>query len=74
VTPLPSERAAAVEDLASLTRGAGVETSVHADLFYAASAARDWAGESDRRAVVIAGSVVLAGEMIGLAEEEGWKS
>jgi dihydrofolate synthase/folylpolyglutamate synthase len=74
VTPLPSDRSATVEDLASLTSGAGLETSVHADLFDAASAARDWAGESDRRAVVLAGSVVLAGEMIALAEEEGWKS
>jgi len=74
VTPLDSERAATVEDLASLTRGAGLETSVYADLYEATTAAREWAAESDRRAVVIAGSVVLAGEAIGLAEDEGWKS
>ncbi len=73
VTPLPSERSAHAEDLASIARGAGRETSVHADLFDAVTAAREWAGASDRRAIVIAGSVILAGEAIGLAADEGWK-
>ena len=40
----------------------------------AADAAREWAAQSDRRAVVIAGSVVLAGEAIMLAEQEDWKA
>ena len=73
VTPLPSERAADVQELAALARAVGRETSVHADLFDATTAAREWAAESERRAVVVAGSVVLAGEAIGLAEDERWK-
>jgi dihydrofolate synthase / folylpolyglutamate synthase len=73
VTPLESERAASTDELASIVRSAGLEASVHADLFDAVSSARSWAREADRRAVVIAGSVVLAGEAIALAEEEGWK-
>lgn len=73
LTPLASERAAGVDDLAALTRAAGLETSVHDDLFDATNAARDWATAGDRRAVVVAGSVVLAGETIGLAADEGWK-
>ncbi|MFV0320198.1 MAG: bifunctional folylpolyglutamate synthase/dihydrofolate synthase [Microbacterium sp.] len=73
VTPLHSERAARVDEIVALTRAAGLATSAHDDLFDAVSAAREWAGESERRAVVIAGSVVLAGEAITLAREEGYK-
>jgi dihydrofolate synthase/folylpolyglutamate synthase len=72
-TPLPSERAASADDLAAITRAAGLETTAHDDLFAAVTAAREWAGESERRAIVIAGSVVLAGEAIGLAGDEGYK-
>ena len=72
-TPLPSERSASAGDLAALARSAGLEASAHDDLFDAVTAAREWAGESDRRAIVIAGSVVLAGEAIGLAADEGYK-
>src|SRR5690606_8873682 len=72
-TPLPSERSAPPEDLAELARTAGLEASTHDDLYDAVTAARAWAGESDRRAVVIAGSVVLAGDAIGLAADEGYK-
>ena len=39
----------------------------------AAEAAREWASASERRAVVIAGSVVLAGEAVQLAAAEDWK-
>ena len=48
--------------------------SVHPDLTDAAAAARAWAEEAPRRAVVIAGSVVLAGEAITLARDEDWKT
>ncbi|MFT4221096.1 MAG: Mur ligase family protein [Microbacterium sp.] len=72
-TPLPSERTAGADELAALARGAGLEASIHDDLFDAVIAARDWAAHDDRRAVVIAGSVVLAGEAIGLAADEGYK-
>ena len=72
VTPLPSERTATADELASLVAGAGVPAEIHADVFAAMSAARRWAGEDPRRAVVVAGSVVLAGEAISVANEEGW--
>lgn len=34
--------------------------------------ARDWAGQSDSRAVLITGSLTLVGEAISLAKDEGW--
>lgn len=74
VTAPASERAADVESLADLAEAAGLATTVHPAIDEAAQAARDWAASGDRRAVVIAGSVVLAGEAIGLAVDEGWKS
>ena len=40
----------------------------------AADAAREWAASAERRAVIITGSVVLAGEAISLAADEDWKS
>ena len=46
---------------------------MHRDLAEAAEAAREWASASERRAVVIAGSVVLAGEAVQLAAAEDWK-
>jgi len=71
VRPLAPEQGvgyvAEVPDLPGCTAGGPT-------LAEATTAAREWAGESDRRAVIIAGSVVLAGEAIGLAEDEGWKS
>ena len=48
--------------------------TVHADVADAAESARAWAAASDRRAVVIAGSVVLAGEALALAAAEDWKA
>ncbi|UWF76703.1 MULTISPECIES: bifunctional folylpolyglutamate synthase/dihydrofolate synthase [Microbacterium] len=69
-----SERASDADAIADLVEERGRRASVHPTLAEAADAAREWAAASDRRAVVIAGSVVLAGEAIGLAEEEDWKS
>ncbi|WP_417556649.1 hypothetical protein [Microbacterium sp.] len=44
----------------------------------AVDAAREWAASSDRRAVVIAGSIVLAGEALlplgGGGLEAGWRA
>ena len=68
-----SERAADPEILADLVESAGVPVTVHPVLAEAADAAREWASASERRAVVIAGSVVLAGEALRLAAEEDWK-
>ena len=55
-------------------RPPGSRVTVHADVADAADAAREWAAASARRAVVIAGSVVLAGEAVALATAEDWKS
>ncbi|WP_417511400.1 bifunctional folylpolyglutamate synthase/dihydrofolate synthase [Microbacterium sp.] len=69
-----SNRASDADSLADIVEGAGYRATVHHSLADAADAAREWAASSDRRAVVIAGSIVLAGEAIALAEEEDWKS
>lgn len=68
-----SDRAADPDALADLVEAAGAHVTVHRDLAEAAEAAREWAAASDRRAVVIAGSVVLAGEAVQLAAAEDWK-
>ncbi|WP_136056456.1 folylpolyglutamate synthase/dihydrofolate synthase family protein [Microbacterium sp. K24] len=69
-----SDRASDADAIADLVEQTGHRATVHDSLADAADAAREWAASSDRRAVVIAGSVVLAGEAIALAEEEDWKS
>ena len=69
-----TERASDADAIADLVEAAGHRASVHPSLADAADAAREWAATSERRAVVIAGSIVLAGEAIALAEEEDWKS
>ncbi|WP_298039975.1 folylpolyglutamate synthase/dihydrofolate synthase family protein [uncultured Microbacterium sp.] len=69
-----SERAGDADALADIIEAAGHRVTVLPALADAADAAREWAASSDRRAVVIAGSIVLAGEAIALAEEEDWKS
>ncbi|HAQ60239.1 MAG TPA: dihydrofolate synthase [Microbacterium sp.] len=74
VTAPDSDRANDPDALAELVEAAGLHASVHRDLEEAAESARAWAAPSDRRAVVIAGSVVLAGEAMALADAEGWKS
>jgi len=73
VTAPASERAAEPDALADLVEQAGTPVTVHRELAEAAEAAREWASSSDRRAVVIAGSVVLAGEAVQLAAAEDWK-
>ncbi|GAT73417.1 folylpolyglutamate synthase [Microbacterium sp. HM58-2] len=69
-----SERAGDADVIADIVEQAGRRATVHPSLADAADAAREWAASSDRRAVVIAGSVVLAGEAIALSEDEDWKS
>jgi len=68
-----SERAEDADAIADLAEAHDLRVSVHRDLPDAADAARAWAAESDRRAVVIAGSVVLAGEALALSAAEDWK-
>lgn len=69
-----SERAADADAIADLVEQRGRRASVHPTLAEAVDAAREWAASSDRRAVVIAGSIVLAGEALRLSEDEDWKS
>ncbi|HWI32309.1 MAG TPA: folylpolyglutamate synthase/dihydrofolate synthase family protein [Microbacterium sp.] len=69
-----SERANDADVIADLAEAAGLPVTVHRDVADAAAAAREWAVASDRRAVVIAGSVVLAGEAIAVATDENWKA
>lgn len=69
-----SDRATDPDAIADVAEAADVPVTVHPTLEDAADAARAWAAESDRRAVVIAGSVVLAGEALRLAALEDWKA
>jgi dihydrofolate synthase/folylpolyglutamate synthase len=69
-----SERAEDAERLADLAEAQGLAVTVHDDLAQATESARAWAAASDRRAVVIAGSVILAGQALALADAEEWKS
>ena len=69
-----SDRAADADAIADLVEVAGLPVSVHPDLSDAADAAREWAASGERRAVIVAGSVVLAGEALTLATAEEWKS
>jgi dihydrofolate synthase/folylpolyglutamate synthase len=69
-----SERAGEADVIADLVEGVELPVTVHPDLADAAEAAREWAVASDRRAVVIAGSVVLAGQALALASAEDWKA
>jgi dihydrofolate synthase/folylpolyglutamate synthase len=69
-----SDRAQEADAIADLAEAPDLRVSVHRDLAEAAEAARAWAAASDRRAVVIAGSVVLAGEALALAAAEDWKN
>lgn len=73
-TTVDSVRAEEADALADLVEERGRRASVHPSLADAVDAAREWASASERRAVVIAGSIHLAGEAILLSEEEDWKS
>lgn len=68
-----SVRAADADVIADTVERVGLPVTVHHDLADAAEAAREWAAAADRRGVVIAGSVVLAGDALALAAEENWK-
>jgi len=68
-----SERATEPDLIADLAEAEGLPVTVHDDVAAAAEAAREWGAASARRAVVIAGSVLLAGEALAVAAAEGWK-
>ncbi|MGN6426236.1 MAG: bifunctional folylpolyglutamate synthase/dihydrofolate synthase [Leifsonia sp.] len=75
VTEPASDRALPAEDLGDIVREeAGDEaTIVYSDALDALEAAREWAGEEGRRAVVVTGSIVLVGAAMAYAAEQGWK-
>lgn len=75
VTRPDSERARDAEDFGDLVREeVGDEaTIVYSDAIDALESAREWAGEEPRRAVVVAGSIVLVGQAMGYAEQQEWK-
>jgi len=75
VTQSQSDRAIAAEDLLEIVRETGTD-AVAEDFDSAEEAlrlARDWAAESDKRAVVVTGSITLVGEAIALATAGKWK-
>ncbi|MDP3208453.1 MAG: folylpolyglutamate synthase/dihydrofolate synthase family protein [Rhodoglobus sp.] len=75
VTQSRSERAVPNDELAVLVaERAGQDSTYQFETVEEALAdARAWAGESDRRAVLVTGSITLVGEAIALAKSEGWK-
>ena len=75
VTHSHSDRAIPAEELAELVRDDVEPDAVHVHdaLADAVDAARAWAAESPRRAVVVTGSITLVGEALALAGAEGWK-
>jgi len=75
VTQSQSERAVPHDRLAELVvEHAGQDSTYQFETFEQAVAdARAWAAESDRRAVLVTGSITLVGEAIALAGSERWK-
>ncbi|MCU1476717.1 MAG: bifunctional folylpolyglutamate synthase/dihydrofolate synthase [Subtercola sp.] len=75
ITQSSSDRATNADELASLAVAiAGPDrVVVELDPREAAAIARESAGESERGAVLVTGSITLVGEIITLAGEEGWK-
>jgi dihydrofolate synthase / folylpolyglutamate synthase len=75
VTRSTSDRAIGVDALASIVLSESHEdaTYQYGTLEHAMQAAREWASQSPRRAVVVTGSITLVGDAIRLAEQEGWK-
>ncbi len=75
VTQSRSERAVPHDELAELVLElAGQDSTFQFETIEEALAnAREWAGENDRRAVLVTGSITLVAEAIALAAEEGWK-
>ncbi|MET2012522.1 folylpolyglutamate synthase/dihydrofolate synthase family protein [Microbacterium chocolatum] len=68
-----SERASDEDVVADAAERRGLSVTVHRDLEDAAGSAREWAASTSGRAVVVAGSVILAGEALALAEAQAWK-
>ncbi|WP_084361235.1 bifunctional folylpolyglutamate synthase/dihydrofolate synthase [Herbiconiux solani] len=75
ITSSSSDRAIDPDELASTVVGiVGADrVLVEPELEAALDQARELAGESEKGAVLVTGSITLVGEVIGLAAAEGWK-
>lgn len=75
VTRSTSDRAIGVDALAAIVLHESHEDATYQydTLEHAMEAARGWATEQPRRAIVVTGSITLVGDAIQLAEREGWK-
>lgn len=74
LTPVDSPRSTDAEQLRELAEDAIPETHIELaqSLPEALDVARAWASGANGRAVLVVGSVLLAGEAIALAQTEGW--
>jgi len=73
VTASQSDRSIPADELVEIVREVTEETTDFDSFEDALTRARDWAAESDRRAVVVTGSITLVGEAIALAAAGKWK-
>jgi dihydrofolate synthase/folylpolyglutamate synthase len=75
VTQSGSNRAVDHEELASIVVDVvGPDRAIEFDsVLDALDDARAWAADAPKRAVLVAGSITLVGEVIDLASDEGWK-
>ena len=68
LTPVDTPRSLGVDELSLLVEAAEVCDSLPDAL----DAARSWAGAAEGRAILVTGSVMLAGEAILYSRDEGW--
>jgi len=72
-TEADAERSASADEVADAAEASGLRPTAHPNIVDAIEAARAWAAEGEKRAIVVAGSILLGGEAIALARMEGWK-
>ena len=74
LTPVSSSRSMTADDLERVAREfeGQLSVSVAASLHESLEIARAWARKEDGRAVLVTGSVLLVGEALTLAQDEGW--
>jgi len=73
VTQSESDRAVAADDLAYIVREYTEEVYTDESAETALEAAREWAQQGEKRAVLVTGSITLVGDAIALATTGRWK-
>ena len=73
VTQSESDRAVAADDLAYIVREYTEEVYTDESPENALEAAREWASEGEKRAVLVTGSITLVGDAITIATAGKWK-